>query len=214
MPSCLSLQPAAVAIPNSGTVLSISATWADEDHNEGRRWIQEVANWGGCLMSVKSMTWHVYCTDNTKLAGSQVYGRARTLNFKQLTPKTISILAEYSVLIPAPGSLIAAQHVRLPESALPSVFYPRGDYYWLEIVGTSHDPDVGRQADEWAEALKQSLLDNDAENILRSAYIGFLDNDEADLSRVYGSNYQVLLAAKKRLDPKNVFKNTVPNLNI
>ncbi|KAJ3530661.1 hypothetical protein NM208_g9230 [Fusarium decemcellulare] len=215
MPRCLSLQPAAVAIPNVGNVLSISATWADANHDEGHRWFQEIANWGICLMkSVKPTTWHMYCAENEKLASSQVHGRARTLNFRQLTPRTISILAEYNASIPGPGSLIAAQHVRLTEPGLPSVFNPRGEYYWLEIVGTSRDPNVGRRADEWARALKQKLLENDPGNILDSAYVGFLDNNETDLARVYGSNCEALLAIKKKLDEKNIFKNTVPNLNI
>lgn len=94
------------------------------------------------------------------------------------------------------------------------MFETRCDHYWLEVIAVSREPSSAAKADEWALALKQDLQENDPGNILDSAYIGFLDNDELGLKKVYGNKYDILLSIKKKLDPKNVFRNSVPKLVI
>lgn len=163
---------------------------------------------------VEVTTWDAYCKEHEKTIGFNMYGRARTLNFRQLTAKTTNILAKHHALIPGPGSLFSILPLRNLGQLEKSVFETRCDHYWLEIVAISRDPDAAIKADEWALALKQDLLKNDTENILDSAYIGFLDNDELQLDKVYGNRYETLVSIKKKLDPKNVFTNSVPKLGI
>ncbi|KAM5376404.1 hypothetical protein ACJZ2D_005458 [Fusarium nematophilum] len=186
-PNCLSVQPNGRIVPGIGNAFTVSVIWASEDYDEGHRWIDIIASLGICIGKIVRPTkWQAFCEENEKLAGTRVYGRARTLNLRHLTPKTTQILAHYNALIPGPGLFISAQHVRDPGSGDNSVFEPREAHYWLEIVGTSRDPRAAKYAEEWARSLKQDLLENDPGNVLESAYIGFLDNDELELSKVFG----------------------------
>ncbi|KAG5804164.1 hypothetical protein H9Q71_011248 [Fusarium xylarioides] len=153
-----------------------------------------------------------YCEEKEKLAGYGVYGRARTLNFKALTPKTVEILAQYNESIPGPGSLFSMQFHQDPGHRLDSVFSPRCDHYWLEIIATSREEAGAKAADRWAFNLQRELLESDPEIILDSAYLEFVDDGEADLKRTFGAGFGGLMAVKQKVDPGNVFKNTVPRL--
>ncbi|KAF5567497.1 6-hydroxy-D-nicotine oxidase [Fusarium napiforme] len=172
IPNCLSIQLTGVAIPHTGKIFTISCVWADEDHHEGRKWMTKIRALGNCIREIiKTNIWSSYCEEKEKLAGYGVYGRARTLNFKALTPKTVEILAKYNEAIPG-----------------------------AEV------------ADEWALNLQRELVKHDPENILDSAYLGFVDDGEVDFKRNFGAGFETLMAVKQRVDSGNVFKNTVPRL--
>lgn len=193
----------------------VSALWAHPDHDQGRRWLDKIAALGTCVTNVVEVTtWDAYCKKHEEVVGFNVYGRARTLNFRQLTARTTKILAKHNALIPGPGSLFTILPLRNLGRGEESVFETRCDHYWLEVIAVSREPSSAAKADEWALALKQDLQENDPGNILDSAYIGFLDNDELGLKKVYGNKYDILLSIKKKLDPKNVFRNSVPKLVI
>lgn len=193
----------------------MSAIWASHDHEEGRKWFDKIAALGDCAANVvQAVTMHAYTEHHEKMIPYGVYGRARTLNLRRLTPKTVEILAKHNALIPGPGCLFAAQLHRDPGQVEKSVFALREEHYWLEIVATAFDPDSAEKADKWALALKHDLMLNDADNVLDSAYIGFLDDNELELGKIYGSQYDTLVSIKKKLDPDNAFKNSVPNLSV
>ncbi|KAF4335016.1 6-hydroxy-D-nicotine oxidase [Fusarium beomiforme] len=213
IPPSLSLQPTGVAVPGMGNIFSLSCAWADEDHEEGRKWMKKIAALGTCIMEVvKPTTWSAHCEEKEKHSGYGVYGRAYTLNFKEFTPKTVDVLARYNASIPGPGSLFSMQFHRDPARPLDSVFSPREDHYWLEIIATARDEAAAEVADQWALALKRELLDQDPDNVLDSAYLGFLDDGETDLKKVFGDHYESLRATKERVDTKNVFRNSIPRL--
>ncbi|KAF5020206.1 hypothetical protein F66182_7771 [Fusarium sp. NRRL 66182] len=86
---------------------------------------------------------------NEKLAGARGYGRAWTVNLRNLSSKTAAILAKHSTLIPGPGMLFSAQMTRAGDDQLRSALQPRETHYWLEIVGFSLDPEVAQKAEEW-----------------------------------------------------------------
>ncbi|KAI8649070.1 FAD-binding PCMH-type domain-containing protein [Fusarium keratoplasticum] len=214
-PSCLSVQLIGKVIAGCGNMFTASVVWADDDHDEGRKWIDVIACFGNCLRkTVRATSWQILCEENEKLVGSTVYGRARTLNLRYLTPRTTQILAHYNSVIPGPESSISVQLIRDLGIGLKSVFEPRCQHYWLEIAGTSRDPQVAKHAEEWARSLKQDLIEKDPDNVLDAAYIGFLDDDEMELSKVYGDHYQTLVAVKRKLDPRNLFKNSVPRVEV
>jgi hypothetical protein len=175
--------------------------------------MDRIADLGTCIKEVvKPNTWPAHCEEKEKLAGYGVYGRARTLNLKALTPKTIEILAKYNKSIPGPGSLFSMQFHHDPVQPLDSVFAPRCDRYWLEIIATSREEGGAETADQWALGLQRELVEYDPENILDPAYVGFVDDGEMDLKKGFGDRYKILMATKKKFDPKNVFKNTTPRL--
>jgi hypothetical protein len=173
----------------------------------------KIAALGNCVREViKTNSWSAYCEEKETLAGYGVYGRARTLNFKNLTPKTVEILAKYNDTIPGPGSLFSMQFHRDPGHRLNSVFSPRCDHYWLEIIATSREEAGTEAANHWALTLLRELVEHDPKNILESTYLGFVDDGEVDLKRNFGAGFENLVAVKQRVDPGNVFKNTIPRL--
>ncbi|KAF5593853.1 d-lactate dehydrogenase [Fusarium pseudoanthophilum] len=213
IPNCLSIQLTGVAIPHAGNIFTISCLWADTDHDEGRKWMAKIIALGNCVREViKTNSWSAYCEEKEKLAGYGVYGRARTLNFKDLTSRTIQILAKYNESIPGPGSLFSMQFHRDPGHCLDSVFSPRCDHYWLEIIATSREEAGAQDADHWALNLRRDLVEHDPENILDSSYLGFVEDGEVDLKSNFGAEFESLMAVKQRVDSGNVFKNTVPRL--
>ncbi|KAG5800557.1 hypothetical protein H9Q69_000444 [Fusarium xylarioides] len=213
IPNCLSIQLTGVAIPHAGNVFTISCLWADEDHDEGRKWMAKITALGVCVMeAIKPNSWSAYCEEKEKHAGYGVYGRARTLNLKALTPKTVEIFAKYNESIHGPGSLFSMQFHQDPGHPLDSVFSPRCDHYWLEIIATSCEEAGAAAADKWALSLQRKLVERDPENILDSAYLGFVDDEEVDLKRTFGAGFESLMAIKQRVDPERVFKNTIPRL--
>ncbi|KAF4438193.1 6-hydroxy-D-nicotine oxidase [Fusarium acutatum] len=213
IPNCLSIQLTGVAIPHAGNIFTISCLWADEDHDEGRKCMTKIIALGNCVREViKTNSWSAYCEEKEKLAGYGVYGRARTLNFKDLTPKTIQILVKYNQSIPGPGSLFSMQFHPDLGNRLDSVFSPRCDHYWLEIIATSREEAGGEVADQWALNLQGELIKYDPENIIESYYLGFVDDEEMNLKRTFGAGFESLMAVKQRVDPGNVFKHTIPRL--
>ncbi|UZP40350.1 hypothetical protein NXS19_008166 [Fusarium pseudograminearum] len=213
IPNCLSIQLTGVAIPHAGNIFTISCLWADEDYDEGRRWMAKPVALGTCVREViKTNSWSAYCEEKEKLAGYSVYGRARTLNFKDLTPKTVEILAKYNESVPGPGSLFSMQFHRDPGHHLDFMFSPRCDHYWLEIIATSLEEAGAEVADQWALNLQTELSDQDPESILKYTYLGFVGDGEVDLKRTYGAGFESLMAVKHRVDPGSVFKNTIPRL--
>ncbi|KAF5692954.1 d-lactate dehydrogenase [Fusarium denticulatum] len=213
IPNCLSIQLTGVAIPHAGNIFTVSCLWADEDHDEGRKWMTKIMALGDSVREViKTNSWSAYCEEKEKLAGYGVYGRARTLNPKDLTPKTVEILAKYNESIPGPGSLFSMQFHRGPGHRLESVFSPRCDHYGLEIIATSLEEAGAEAADQWAPNLQRELMEHDPENILDSAYLGFMNDGEVDLKRNFGAGFESLIAVKQSVDPGNVFKSTIPRL--
>ncbi|KAF4949384.1 hypothetical protein FGADI_8952 [Fusarium gaditjirri] len=213
IPTCLSLQLTGVAIPQAGNIFTISCFWLDEDHDEGRKWMGKIIALGNCVREViKPNRWSAHCEEKEKLAGYGVYGRARTLNLKALTSKTVEILAKYNETIPGPGSLFSMQFHRDPGHPLDSVFSPRCDHYWLEIIATSREEPGADAADQWALSLQRELVEHDPENIVDSTYLGFVDDGEMDLKRAFGAGFESLMAVKQRVDPVSIFKNTIPRL--
>ncbi|KAM5523796.1 d-lactate dehydrogenase [Fusarium oxysporum f. sp. phaseoli] len=213
IPTCLSIQLTGVAIPHVGNIFTISCLWVDEDHDEGRKWMDKIIALGNCVREViKPNSWSAHCEEKEKLAGYGVYGRARTLNLRTLTPKTVEVLAKYNESITGPGSLFSVQFHQDPGHTLESVFSPRCDHYWLEIIATSREEAGAGAADQWALNLQRELVEHDPENILDSTYLGFVDDGEMDLKRTFGAGFENLMAVKQRVDPGSVFKNTIPRL--
>ncbi|KAM0540821.1 hypothetical protein ACHAPJ_013491 [Fusarium lateritium] len=213
-PASLSAQPTSVAIPGLGIVFTAMVCWANDDHEKGREWIGKISALGNCVMnSVSETTWHDYCEENEIHAGLGGYGRAWTLNFRHLTSTTAKVLAKYSAQTQGPGMLVSAQLTRGADGFKPSVFQPRETHYWLEIVGVSSDPEVEQEAAQWAANLKKELVKSEPTNILDSQYIGFTHDDEVDLKHVYGDRYEELVSLKRRLDPNNIYRNSVPRFS-
>ncbi|KAI8945370.1 FAD-binding domain-containing protein [Xylaria longipes] len=214
-PRALQLQPFGIELPNLGKVLAVSATWADDNQEEGKKWFARVAGFGNCLMNnpePRSVSAFTAFNESLLVYGS--WGRAYTISFKAYTPKTAEVLAKYTGLIPGGGIAISVHTLWAPASSEESVFGSRFDHLMVELVAMTGVQDLETKGAEWSRAFLKELKDSDPLNVLESAYVSLLGDDDSDYKAIYGEHYEKLVALKKSYDPDNVFKYAVPRLTL
>lgn len=215
LPAALCVQLFAMEFPQIGKVLGAIATWADDDHEEGRKWIDKFASIGNCIVNAtEAKTLHKYGEDNEKLVAWGVHGRSYTLSLKSWTPESVSVLAKYSESVPSGGAMISVHSLRSPDLSEESnsVFGARQDHHMVEIVSMTADPSLEAEASTWGQALLRELKEQDPGNVLDTAYISLLDENDVDLRKIYHKHFDTLVALKKKYDPDNVFKHAVPKV--
>ncbi|KAI1273017.1 FAD-binding domain-containing protein [Xylaria sp. FL0933] len=216
LPRPLQLQPFGIELPGLGKVLAIGATWADADQEEGKKWFAKIASLGNCIMNnpePKSVSAFTAFNETLVFYGS--YGRGYTLNLGRYTTKTAEVLAKYTGLIPSGGGIAVSVHsLRAPAPSTESVFGSRVDHLMLELVAMTPVQDLEIKGAEWSRELLRELREADPENVLESAYVSLLGEDDSDYKKIYGSHYDKLVELKKKYDPENVFKYAVPRLSI
>ncbi|EWG50953.1 hypothetical protein FVEG_10068 [Fusarium verticillioides 7600] len=101
---------------------------------------------------------------------------------------------------PVPGLSSRCSFIEILVIVL-TVFSPRCDHYWLEIIAASREEADAEAADQWALDLQRELMDHDPENILDSGYLGYVDDGEVDLKGNFGAGFESLIAVKQTVDP-------------
>ncbi|ROW04694.1 hypothetical protein VMCG_04745 [Cytospora schulzeri] len=213
LPAPLQIQLFAMEFPQLGRVLAAIATWVDDDHEEGRKWIDRVTSLGNCIANMtEAKKVAKYSEDNEKLVHYGVHGRSYTLNLKNWTPESVSVLAKYTQSVPSGNAMICIHSLRSSRPNEESVFGTRQDHHMVEIVSMTADPSLEEEASKWGQALLRELQEQDRENILDSAYISLLDEEDADLKKIYNKHFETLVMLKKKFDPSNVFKHSMPKI--
>lgn len=196
-------------------MLAIGATWADADHEEGKKWIGKVAALGTCLLNnPEPRSVSAYAAFNESLLTYGSYGRGYTLNINKYTPKTAEVLAKYTSLIPGGGIAVSLHSLRTPAPSKESVFGSRVDHIMVELVSMTPIQDLETKGAEWSRDFLQELKESDPENVLESSYVSLLGEEDSDYKKIYGSHYDKLVGLKKKYDPENVFKYAVPQLSV
>ncbi|KAF5536664.1 6-hydroxy-D-nicotine oxidase [Fusarium mexicanum] len=210
----LQLQPMIAQMPGQPVSLMVIATWHGDDKGEGRSWIKNIAGRADCVMeNTQEITIAEMLENNEKLVTWPSYGRVYTLNCKTLTKKAIEILGKHCVNAPG-GSLIFSYHTLLSaqEPEQKSVFGTRARHHMFEIYAILADKAAAEERVQWAARVKEELQAEDADNILEGSYISLGSHDDADNKKIYGKHYETLAALKRKYDPGNVFRHTVPRL--
>lgn len=93
------------------------------------------------------------------------------------------------------------------EPAQDSVFRIRRPHFLIEMLPTVSEPDAKKmqEAKEWAEEYHDALMRIDPSNLEKAQYITHTSPEDADFPQIYGEHWDMLVAAKKKYDPKNVF---------
>ncbi|KAI2634029.1 FAD-binding domain-containing protein [Xylaria nigripes] len=216
LPLQLQVHPYGLKLPNLGTIFAVIAVWADEDHEEGKRWFNKIAGMGKCIMNDPQPTSASnFVTFNESMVVYGCYGRVYTLNLSKYTVKTAEVLAKYNALLPAEGITLSLHNYRASmPSAMASVFNIRQPHHMCEFIATTPAAEVEAEAAEWARNVMAEIRKVEPENVLEPAYVALLEDGELDLRKVYGSHYDTLVALKQKHDPQNVFKNTIPRLAV
>ncbi|KAF0639677.1 hypothetical protein FPSE5266_08948 [Fusarium pseudograminearum] len=214
LPVYLQLQPMVAQMPGQPVILMIIATWHGEDKDEGRSWIKNIAGAADCIMEdTKEITIAEMLENNEKLVTWPSYGRVYTLNAKRMTEKALQIVGKHCANAPG-GSLIFSYHTLLSaqEPEQKSVFGTRARHHMLEIYSVLADKNIAEERVRWAAQVKADLQVEDADNILEGSYISLGSHEDVNLKKVYGKHYETLAALKRKYDPENVFKHSVPRL--
>lgn len=214
-PPALQIQLFAMDFPGMGKVLGAIVTWVNGDHEEGRKFVDQIANFGNCIVNMteaKSAT--KYAEDNEKLTTYGVYGRSYTVNLKKWTPASVGVLAKYSQSVPGGNAMVSMHSLRSPKPNEDSVFGAREDHHMIEIISMTSDPAFKDETALWGQDLQRELREQDGANVLDSAYISILDFEDADLKKVYGRHFATLVSLKKKYDPGNVFKHSAPKISV
>lgn len=215
LPPALQVQLFAMDFPGMGKVLAAIVTWVDDNHEEGRKYIDKIATFGNCVVNMtEAKSAAKYGEDNEKLVTYGVHGRSYAVNLKKWTPTSVSVLAKYSHAVPSGNAMISIHSLRSPKSNENSVFGAREDHHMVEIVSMTADPALKEEASAWGQGLLRELKEQDGENVLDSAYISLLDHADADLEKIYGKHLETLVSLKKKFDPKNVFKHSAPKITL
>lgn len=215
LPVELYVQPLGVPFPGVGQVFALGLTWTGTDQDAANQWVDKVAGSLGKPAIVKqaaSMSVNAYAEQNEKMLTYGVYGRVFTLNFTKYTPAAAAVLAKYNATLPTPESAISIHALRAPLANAASVFGAREDHAMLEVIALAKDPAAEEAAVTWAKACIQELRAADPGNILESSYVSLGGDDDSDYKKIYGSQYDRLVALKAKYDPTNVFKYAVPKI--
>lgn len=214
LPVYLQLQPMIAQMPGQPVSLMVIATWHGDDKSEGRSWIKNIAGAATCVMeNTLEITLAEMLDNNERLVTWPSYGRVYTLNCKTLTEKAIKILGKHCLNAPG-GSLIFSYHTLLSaqEPKQKSVFGTRARHHMFEIYAVLADKNIAEERVQWAAKVKAELQAQDADNILEGSYISLGSHEDADVKKIYGKHYETLAALKRKYDPRNVFKHSVPRL--
>ncbi|CAK7230296.1 hypothetical protein SBRCBS47491_007538 [Sporothrix bragantina] len=220
LPADLYIQPFGMALPGLGSAFALGLTWTGPDQEEACRWIDKVADVlatgtgkAPIVKQVAPTSVTAYAEQNEKMFTYGVYGRVYPLNFRAFTEKTVAVLAKYNASLPGGMSAISIHAIRSPQDNEASVFGERSDHSMLEVIAMATDKDLAEGAvATWAKACIKELHDEDPDNILESSYVSLGSDNDSDYKKIYGGQYDKLVALKTKYDPDNVFKFAVPKI--
>lgn len=222
------------------TWAACSSSSSGDDHAEGRRWIARLAALGGPARPAPAVDTVRPCTLLEGLRTSdasvppRVYGRCNTVTVRGTgigAPAFADTLAAHTdfgrlaaggvmgvgvclhrlVSRNAPGDAAGEVGAR---GGSGSVWGPRESHTLLEIISTTTDVAAAEAAFEWGRRLKRAVVEAVPGEVLGRAWLAMIPEEEVDNEKVFGDDYPFLLGLKRKWDPDNVFKHTIPKLPV
>lgn len=212
-PEELSLQPAVINSPQ-GKGFGVMFTWASDDHEKGRLYLEKVLTTGKVIMNtVQPLT--VGELLNQPVFISSAHGSVDALSIRRITKEASEIIARYAEKMPSNlATATTIHHYRHSAAKIQSesIFRSREPHYMIEFIWTATDVREVVAAKEWADAFRAELTNVDPSNVLPTTYISLTPPGAAPLSALYGPQHQTLLNLQEKYDSKGVFSKSVPRL--
>ncbi|VUC36242.1 unnamed protein product [Clonostachys rosea] len=213
LPGPAQLQFLGMEFPGVGKVTGMLFTWVSDDHDEGRKWFDKIADLAPNVMKmVESKTASKMLEDNNKLVAYGVYGRSYTISLKKWTPEVAAVMGKHNATVPNFNCMICVHSLRADSEYKESVFGSREAHHMVEIIAMAADADQTETALAWGQLVRKDLRETDQENILSSTYISLEGFKDADLEKIYNKHLPTLVDLKRKYDADNVFRNGVPKV--
>ena len=198
-----------------GRLVSCHVMWADEDEGTGATWIDKVSNFAKVQKNGVRKTTHAGATEDfgQDFAPTDAHGSVDTISIRALTDEVVDVIARNVEITPAQFGTGLAIHVApspSENSLKESVFGAHEAHYMLEFLHTSTVKESVEESTGWAKNFLAEIQRTDQANILPSTYISLTPPGRNTLKQIYGSNYDFVMALKKKYDPENVFGLAVP----
>lgn len=205
----------------------VMLTWASDDHDEGRRWAAKLAALGGpssppAVDTLRPCRLLEGLRANDAFISPRVYGRCHTVTVRAAErTRFVEAITEHTAHFPARGVGMCLHrsvgrgeaHQGMADGG-DSVWGPRGEHTMLEIVSTTTEEASAEAAYEWALGLRRAVVSAVPDEVVGGGWLAMTPDEEVDLEKVFGEDYEFLLGLKRKWDPDNVFRNTVPRLPI
>jgi hypothetical protein len=213
VPPELALQQFVVNTPH-GRMFGANFHWGSDNEEAGRVFLAKVEKLGTVVMNtVTTTTVGAWLEGARAIVPSGVYGSTRMINLREITPEVARTLGPILVEMPSdPGTMYSVHELR-GDSASPktnSVFGSREPHMMVEFIGTAVEQANADVSLDWAERAVAEIRKTDPRNILPGTYISLDPQGATPLSKIYGANYESLLALKQEYDPEHVFKLAIP----
>ncbi|KAJ5081478.1 d-lactate dehydrogenase [Penicillium alfredii] len=219
VPDNLDLQPIEVNIPDVGNVFGVCFAWFGSSSDQSKEWQEKISSLAPVMMStIKTTSLMEYVSEVSSVVPSKVYaGNFQTVNLAGLSvsKSTIEILAKYAETMPPTGALICLHYLYGPSvkgQSLPGVFANRKPHQLVEISGLTATPEVADEGKTWVNQFAECI--KKTEGLMEGTYISLTPKEDVDLKKIYGDRFERLLELKREFDPANVFKHTLPRLDI
>jgi FAD/FMN-containing dehydrogenase len=141
-----------------------------------------------------------------------IYTNIRTAYVKELSESFINLLLKHVKKIPAGTKamfIIHVVHGQATKASANSCFGMREPHIWVGIHGQTPDEGNKQEAYAWSNEVVEDL--REAGLIMKGGYVALMGENEP-VEDCFGDNWERLKELKERMDPKSVFRNTVPSL--
>jgi len=217
IPENLNLQPAVMHVPHIGNAFAVTFAWFGSLDDKVKEWQEKISALAPAMSStVKTTTLLAFVTELTSVVPQKVYpGKCQTASIRglRLSNSTIQTIGKHAELKPETGTLLVFHSMHgfsTKTPSMPSVFGNRASHYVVEIVGSSDSPEGAQEGEIWADEFAKAL--RQCEDSMEGTYLSLTPSEDVDLDKIYGHRLVKLKELKQELDPKNVFRYTLPQL--
>ncbi|KAK4494221.1 hypothetical protein PRZ48_014519 [Zasmidium cellare] len=211
-PAPLHILPVIVNAP-PGKTLAVAFTWTSPDFTLGREYMERVSSFGHAIMNtVAEISIPDWQEESAASLPPVMFGiqNQKSCRVYEFTDEVAEVIATAVEKMPNDPATLTGIHTlrNAEEPNQDSVFLARKPHFLIEMLSTVSEPDPEKlkEAKKWAQEYLDALMKIDPSNLERAQYFTHTSPEDADFKGMYGEHWDLLVEAKKRHDPKNIFR--------
>jgi hypothetical protein len=218
LPAALEIHPLVVNTPMGRTYATLFA-WSSPDWETGRAWLDKITALGPVVHTdIKETTVIETCEGTANVVPAFCFGAGCiSLSLRALSPQAAEVIGKHLERLPSDFGTGVSIHQLKGLSAKDNdtaVFAAREPHFMIEFIAAVLDESKADESRKWVEDLYQELTEAAHSDILESSWVPLTPTDKTDLKKIYGRNYETVMALKTKYDAGNVFKNALPRISL